>query len=67
MTTTVAHRSAATLSASTIVDRIVAAARTALAGMKARHDYRKMLQLDEAHLADMGVTRAVVRQALAAA
>jgi uncharacterized protein YjiS (DUF1127 family) len=47
--------------------RIAAAIRATLRRMKERHDYRTMLERDDAMLRDMGVTRNDVRRALSEA
>jgi uncharacterized protein YjiS (DUF1127 family) len=44
--------------------RAAAALRAALVRAKARHDYRRMLELGDEHLADMGLTRGDVRSAM---
>ena len=44
--------------------RVGAAVREALARVKARHDYRRMLDREDHLLSDMGVTRGDVRQAM---
>jgi uncharacterized protein YjiS (DUF1127 family) len=44
--------------------RVTAAVRGTMRRMQARHDYRKLLERDDAMLRDIGVTRADVRRAL---
>jgi uncharacterized protein YjiS (DUF1127 family) len=44
--------------------RAAASLRAAIARAKARHDYRRMLELGDEHLRDMGVTRGDVRSAM---
>jgi uncharacterized protein YjiS (DUF1127 family) len=47
-----------------LTTRSGATVREALARVKARHDYRRMLDCEDHLLRDMGVTRGDVRQAM---
>ena len=47
-----------------LIGRVGTAVREALARVKARHDYRRMLDREDRLLSDMGVTRDDVRQAM---